>query len=65
MTSKHYIERGVEKVRDTFCGTCINRMVHKACGIIACMDDKSKHYGHILTEDHPACKRYYPEKGKA
>lgn len=54
MTTMFYKDRGLEKRREETCKACGLRLM---CGIdqFTCINEHSDHYGHVLTEMHPAC----------
>ncbi|MGD8388790.1 MAG: hypothetical protein PVG49_16710 [Desulfobacteraceae bacterium] len=54
MTSRFFVERGVEGKREETCKACGLRQM---CGKdrFVCINEYSDHYGHVLSEFHPAC----------
>ena len=54
MTTRFYTERGVRKKRRETCKACGLRSM---CGEsrFVCINENSDHYGHVLSELHPAC----------
>jgi len=54
MTARYCVERGVERKREETCKACGLRTM---CGGIrfVCINEHSDHYGHVLSEFHPAC----------
>lgn len=54
MTSRHFVERGVERRHTETCQKCGLREMCKG-GRFVCINELSDHYGHVLSEHHPAC----------
>jgi hypothetical protein len=54
VTSRHFVERGVERVSIETCRQCALREILSA-RLHVCLNEHSDHYGHVLTAHHPAC----------
>ena len=60
MTKRRFVERGVDRVHKETCRQCGLRLpfggaLKGPLCMHLCINEHSDHFGHILSEDHPAC----------